>query len=145
MPFDDLLSGCNICSTGLSAERLRMEVVASNIANAHSTRSPTGGPYRRQEVLFEAALSNRLRAGSGGTPLLGVNIVGVQNDPSVLPRIYQPGHPDADVQGFVTMPNVSLPIEMVNLMTANRAYEANLKVLQAIRRQMEQVVGLLRY
>lgn len=145
MSFDDLLSGCNICTTGLSAERLRMEVVASNIANAQTTRGPNGGPYRRQQVLFEATLNNRLRAAAGGPALLGVNVVGVHDDPTELPRVYQPGHPDADMQGFVTMPNVSLPIEMVNLMTANRAYEANLKVLQAIRRQMEQVVGLLRY
>jgi flagellar basal-body rod protein FlgC len=145
MRFDNILAVSNISTSGLSAERLRMEVVASNIANAHSTRGPDGGPYRRQDVLFETVLSDQ----SGGLsmsshPLQGVRIAGVQEDPSELPRVYSPGHPDADGQGYITMPNVSLPLEMVNLMTATRAYEANLKVLQAVRKQLEQTIGLLR-
>jgi flagellar basal-body rod protein FlgC len=69
---------------------------------------------------------------------------GVIDDPSELPRVYSPGHPDADASGYVTMPNVQLPIEMVNLITANRAYEANLKVLQAFRQQAEQALVLVR-
>ena len=67
------------------------------------------------------------------------------DDPSELPRIHDPGHPDADGEGFVSMPNVSLPIEMVNLMTASRAYEANLKVLQTLRQQKEQTLNLIKY
>jgi flagellar basal-body rod protein FlgC len=83
--------------------------------------------------------------GGGDLPDLGgVRIVGVVPDGSELPRIHDPGHPDADADGFVTMPNVFLPIEMVNLMTASRAYEANLKVLQNLRQQMEQTLSLLR-
>src|SRR5438105_4050242 len=150
MSFDNLLIANNISASGLSAERMRMEVVAGNIANAFSTRSPGGGPYRRQDVLFEAVLGDRLSPGGanprggGPRPLLGVQVLGVQDDMSELPRIYSPAHPDADAEGFVTMPNVSLPIEMVNLMTASRAYEANLKVLQSLRKQMEQTIALLR-
>lgn len=145
MSFDNLLIANNISASGLSAERLRMEVVAGNIANAFSTRSPNGGPFRRQDVLFEAVLGNRLGSRGGPQqPLLGVHVVGVQDDQSELPRVYIPGHPDADADGLVQMPNVSLPIEMVNLMTASRAYEANLKVLQAVRKQMEQTIALLR-
>jgi flagellar basal-body rod protein FlgC len=85
-----------------------------------------------------------LARGSAGTGARGVQVVGVVDDPSEFPRVYNPGHPDADAQGFVQMPNVSLPMEMVNLMTASRAYEANLKVLQALRQQMDQVLALLR-
>ncbi len=148
MSFDHLLVATNISSSGLSAERLRMEVVAGNIANAFSTRTPNGGPFRRQDVVFEAVLGDHLRGprpgSSGAATGGGVRVVGVQDDPSPLPRVFNPGHPDADAEGFVLMPNVSLPIEMVNLMTASRAYEANLKVLQAVRKQLEQTIALLR-
>ncbi len=145
MTFDDLLAATNISASGLSAERLRMEVVANNIANAFSTRSADGGPYRRQDLVFEAVLGERARAGGRGqgTPG-GVRVLGVAEDASELPRVYDPGHPDADRDGFVTMPNVHLPIEMVNLMTASRAYEANLRVLQAFRQSAEQALTLAR-
>jgi flagellar basal-body rod protein FlgC len=141
MSFDNLLVAGNISASGLSAERLRMEVIANNIANATATRVAGGGPFRRQEVIFEAVMNDF----TGGAPELGgVRIVGVAPDQSALPRIHDPGHPDADQDGFVTMPNVFLPIEMVNLMTASRAYEANLKALQNLRQQLEQTLTLLR-
>lgn len=122
-----------------------MEVIANNVANAMATRTPGGGgAFRRQEVLFEAILNDQ--AGPGESPGLGgVRVVGVVDDPTELPRIHDPGHPDADAEGFVTVPNVFLPIEMVNLMTASRAYEANMKVLQNLRQQLEQTLTLLRY
>ena len=145
MGFENLLVGGNISASGLSAERLRMEVIANNIANAMATRTSTGGPFRRQDVLFEAVMSEFSGDGALALPDLGgVRIVGVATDQSELPRIHDPGHPDADADGFVTMPNVFLPIEMVNLMTASRAYEANLKVLQNLRQQLEQTLTLLR-
>jgi flagellar basal-body rod protein FlgC len=143
MSFDDLMVGFNISASGLAAERQRMEVVAGNIANAYSTRGPDGGPYRRQDLLFEAVVAKQFgRAGNFG--LFGVQVVGVQEDQSENPRIYNPGHPDATDDGFVLMPNVQMPVEMVNLMSASRAYEANLRVLQTLRKQFEQVIGLLR-
>jgi len=141
MAFDNFLVATNISASGLVAERTRMEVIANNIANAHSTRTPGGGPYRRQEVVFQALLGDRLR---GGPMMGGVQVIGIVDDPSDSPRVHQPGHPDADDQGYVVMPNVFLPIEMVNLMTANRAYEANVKVLQAFRQQAEQLLLLIR-
>src|SRR4029077_12201199 len=144
MAFDDLLVSGNISASGMTAERLRMEVIANNVANALTTRTPSGGPYRRQDVLFEAIMQDQVTKGDNG-PLGGVRVVGIRDDPSDLPRIHDPGHPDADEDGFVTMPNVFLPIEMVNLMTASRAYEANLKVLQTLRQQLEQTLTLLRY
>ena len=145
MAFDDLLVSGNISASGMSAERMRMEIIANNIANAQSTRSPSGGPYRRQDVLFEAVMRDQMTgAAAGNMPFGGVRVVGVQDDPSELPRIHDPSHPDADPEGFVTMPNVFLPIEMVNLMTASRAYEANLKVLQTLRQQLDQTITLIK-
>lgn len=150
MSFENVFSATTISGSGLSAERLRMEVVANNIANAFSTRTPRGGPYRRQDVVFSAVLNDRLAGGHGGprvpgSELLGgVQVDGIVDDPSELPLVYNPGHPDADINGFVLYPNVSIPIEMVNLITANRAYEANLKVLQAYQRQAEQALLLVR-
>jgi flagellar basal-body rod protein FlgC len=141
--FGDLFAASAISGSGMSAERLRMEVVANNIANANSTRSANGGPYRRQDVVFAAVLGDV--RGPGGVPVLGgVQAVERVEDPSPLNRVYQPGHPDADADGFVLMPNVQLPIEMVNLMTAARAYEANLRAAQTFRQMNEQALGLLR-
>lgn len=142
--MDHVFSASNISASGLSAERARMEVVAQNIANAHSTRTAGGGPYRRQQMQFAALLNEQLGGVRGGANGFGVRILGIVDDPTELPRIHQPGHPDADAEGFVLMPNVQLPMEMVDLMTANRAYEANLKVLQAFRQQAEQTLALLR-
>jgi flagellar basal-body rod protein FlgC len=148
MAFDDLFATTNISGSGLSAERLRMEVIANNIANAYSTRSTNGGPFRRQEVIFSAVLNQHLhpltRGGKNRPMLGGVEVEGIVEDQSEFLRVHNPGHPDADQDGFVLMPNVRLPIEMVNLITASRAYEANLKVLQSFRQISEQALTLAR-
>jgi flagellar basal-body rod protein FlgC len=144
MAFDDLLVAGNISASGMTAERLRMEVIANNVANAMATRSSGGGPYRRQDIVFEAIMQEHIGA-QAGHMLGGVRVVGIEDDQSDLPRIHDPGHPDADIDGYVSMPNVFLPIEMVNLMTASRAYEANVKVLHTLRQQLERTLTLLRY
>jgi flagellar basal-body rod protein FlgC len=147
MAFDDFLSATNISASGLSAERVRMEVVANNIANAFSTRSVNGGPYRRQDVVFAAVLGDQLQGGGRSalpSGLGGVEVAGIVEDPTDFFRVYNPGHPDADRNGYVLMPNIHLPAEMVNLITASRAYEANLKVLQAFRQSAEQALNLAR-
>jgi flagellar basal-body rod protein FlgC len=145
MAFDDLLAVTNISSSGLSAERLRMEVVANNIANAYTTRTANGGPFRRQDVVFATVLNEHVRGGKqASTAFGGVQAVEVIDDPSEFPRIYSPGHPDADAEGYLQMPNVRLPVEMVNLITASRAYEANLRVLQFFRQMAEQTLTLSR-
>lgn len=149
MGMGSLFSSTAISGTGLTAERLRMEVAANNIANAHSTSSSAGGAYRRQQVVFSSLIDESLMEGSHSAAqtiegLRGVEIVGVQPDQSPLQRIHNPGHPDADAEGFVEMPNVSLPTEMIDLMTANRAYEANLKSLQTFRQMAEQALSLMR-
>jgi flagellar basal-body rod protein FlgC len=151
MPSGGFLSATNISSSGLSAERMRMEVVANNIANAYSTRTAAGGPFRRQEVVFSAVLNHHAGrpAGRGagaraGSSLGGVEVVGTEDDPSPLHRVHNPGHPDADADGFVDMPNVELPVEMVNLITASRAYEANLRALQTFKQMSQQALTLMR-
>jgi flagellar basal-body rod protein FlgC len=146
MAFDDMLVSGNISASGMSAERMRMEVIANNVANALTTRTPGGGAFRRQEVLFEAILRDQTAAGGNPATMFGgVQVTGVEDDPSEQPRVHDPGHPDADSDGFVTMPNVFLPVEMVNLMTASRGYEANLKVLQTLREQLQQTLVLIKY
>jgi flagellar basal-body rod protein FlgC len=142
MPFNDLFAANAISATGMSAERLRMEVIANNIANANSTRSANGGPFRRQDVVFAEVLGG-IRP-DGAPELRGVQAVELVEDPSELPRVYMPGHPDADAEGFVQMPNVQLPIEMVNLLTAARSYEANLRAAQTFRTMNQQALTLLR-
>ena len=150
MSFETMLSALNISASGMSAERLRMEVVANNVANAFSTRTPAGGPFRRKDVVFATVLKDQVRAKptSGKVPasslLGGVKVDGIVDDISPFQVVYNPGHPDADAFGYVLFPNVQLPIEMVNLITANRAYEANLKVLQSYRQEAEQALLLVR-
>ena len=147
MGFESSLGAFNISASGLSAERFRMEIVANNIANASVTRTPNGGAYRRKEVVFEAAMNEMGVAhdrASHSSGLDGVRVIGVVDDSSEMPRIHNPGHPDADADGFVTMPNVNLPMEMVNLITATRAYEANLKTAQSFVEMNQQALSLVR-
>lgn len=145
MSLDRIFSGMQISASGLSGERLRMEVAANNIANAHSTRTPQGGPYRRQRVSFSSVMDQFAQGGLAQrqTNLGGVRILGVRSDNSPLPVIYDPGHPDANAEGYVTMPNVTLPHEMVDLVTSSRAYEANLKAMETFRQMAEQALSLL--
>lgn len=143
MPFGELFAAGAISGSGMSAERLRMEVIANNIANANSTRSANGGPFRRQDVVFAEVLGRKLQP-AGLPDLRGVQAVQLVEDPTDLPKVHMPGHPDADADGFVQMPNVQLPVEMVNLLTAARAYEANLRAAQTFRQMNEQALTLLR-
>lgn len=148
MHGNPLFAAVDISASGLAAERLRLEVVANNIANAFSTRSASGGPYRRQDVVFSSVLNQSLgrgnRTGGVSAPVGGVQVTGVVEDMSDLHRVYNPGHPDADKSGYVSMPNIDLPVEMVNMITASRAYEANLRSMQFFRQMTEQSYTLLR-
>jgi flagellar basal-body rod protein FlgC len=131
----------DISSSGLSAERYRMEVIANNIANANVTRAPDGGPYRRQQVIFKVGDIETEGASGFGS---GVAVDGVEADQSEFQMVYNPGHPDADENGMVAMPNVQIPYEMVDLITATRAYEANLKSIRIFREMAERTLSLLR-
>jgi flagellar basal-body rod protein FlgC len=137
MPFVDLFRAANISASGLTAERVRLEVTANNIANANSTRTADGGPFRRQDVVFQSVLDGQIRPG-------GVVAAEIVNDDSPFPVIHNPSHPDADASGNVQLSNVQLPIETVNLVTASRSYEANVKALQAFLQMNEQALAILR-
>lgn len=127
----DLFTVMEIGASALSAQRTRIAVISSNLANIYTTRTPEGGPYRRRDVLFR---SEPLQvAGSLGGYVVGVRVVQVVEDGRPFPVVYDPGHPDADERGFVRMPNVNLIEEMTNLMLAARSYEAALKVIATAR------------
>jgi flagellar basal-body rod protein FlgC len=118
----NLISGIDITADALTAQKTRLDVVAQNIANAQTTRTPEGGPYKRRQVSFETELVRR----TDGSTFETVRVGGVTPDPTPGQQVYNPQHPDAGANGMVTMPNVNLAFEMVDLITASRAYEANL-------------------
>jgi flagellar basal-body rod protein FlgC len=119
----DLFTAMDISASGLRAQRTRMNVISSNIANAHTTRTSEGGPYKRRDVI--------LKENSFEGQLASVEVEGIQTNPTTGERLYDPGNPDADDQGYVTMPNVNLMEEMVNMMNATRAFEANTIAVKA--------------
>jgi flagellar basal-body rod protein FlgC len=126
-------SAMRISASGLSAERLRMDTIASNIANATTTRGEDGKPYVRKIAVFQQNLTRELNRGTNKPEdrLLGVKAIGIEEDKSPLRRVYDPSHPDADMEGYVTMPNVNILNEMADMIAATRAYEANVNAINA--------------
>ncbi len=143
-----LFDAIDISASGLTAERLRMDVTAENLANAQSTRTPEGGPYRRQVVVLQQASSGfagELAGAVGGASApAGVEAAGIVADNNPLRRIYDPGHPDADANGYVLMPNVNPVTEMVDLIDASRAYQANVTAMQTTKTAFTKTIELLR-
>lgn len=121
----------NISASGLSAERLRMDTISSNIANISTTRTADGGPYRRKIAVFEENFDNVLneKTGKNEKKLLGVRASNIQEDQSPFEEKYDPGNPDADANGYVKMPNVNILSEMADMMASTRAYEANVTAI----------------
>ena len=131
-----------IASTGLSAERLRTNVIAENLANANVTRTPEGGPYRRKMVVFEPLLQ---QLEDGSTTTRGVRVAGVVPDMQTpLRRESMPEHPDRDADGMVSLPNVNAVREMADLITAMRAYQSHLTVKQTLMGMAEKALELAR-
>ena len=118
-----------ISASGLTAERQRMDTIASNVANANTTRTEEGGPYRRKVAVFREKLSSEIAKNGGGSA--GVEAVGIEEDMSPFKKVYDPSHPDADQDGYVELPNVNLLNEMVDIIASTRAYEANVTVLNS--------------
>jgi flagellar basal-body rod protein FlgC len=125
----NLISGVDITSGALTAQKIRLDIVAQNIANAQTTRTPEGGPYKRKIVSFENELVKR----AGGASLQTISVSSISADKAPGQAVYNPQHPDAGPDGTVQMPNVNLAFEMVDLITASRAYEANLSVVKNAR------------
>ncbi|HWR43173.1 flagellar basal body rod protein FlgC [Sporomusa sp.] len=130
----ELFRAIDAAASGMTAERLRMDVISNNIANANTTRTAEGGAYRRQMVVFEPRsgqasfgqiLSSQIDAGDG------VRVTGIIKDNAPLKLMYDPNHPDANREGYVEMPNVNIVTEMVDMITASRAYEANVAAVNA--------------
>jgi flagellar basal-body rod protein FlgC len=140
-----MFDAIDIAASGLTAQRLRMDVTAENLANAQTTRTPGGGPYRRKNVVLQEAgggFAGQLAGATGGPK--GVEAAGVVADTTPLRRVYDPGHPDADADGYVLMPNVDSVTEMVDLIDASRAYEANVTAMQTAKSAFTKTIELLR-
>ena len=120
-------------ASALSAERTRIEVAVSNMANADSTRSANGEPYRRRDVVLVSDSVNTFDGALGRASAVGVKVAAVVTDQGEFRRRYEPSHPDADGEGFVSLPNVDQPQEMVDMLSAARAYQANLAAIGMIR------------
>lgn len=140
------LSSLNIPASGLTAQRLRLDIVAENITNLNTTRTEEGGPYRRKMVVFESVETNSFRnvlnqkLGKSKNP--GVVVTSIEEDQSEFDAVYNPEHPDADENGYVMMPNVTLVKETVDGMAASRAYEANVTVLNAIKAMAQKALEI---
>lgn len=142
-----LLRTMDLTATGMTAQRTRMNVAAMNLANRSTTRTEEGGPYKRRDVVLEAiepegGFGQQLRSAMNEDPALGVRvkqIVESTDDPTL---VYDPGHPDADANGYVAMPAVDGITEMVDLMGAARAYEAGTTVLSTVRAMAEQALRI---
>jgi flagellar basal-body rod protein FlgC len=126
-----------ISGSALEAQRRRMNVIASNLANAQSTRTEEGGPYQRQDVVFTSTAVE-----SNPVELKGVRVAEVVPDGKAPKMVYDPGHPDADKEGFVAMPNINTMEEMVNMMMAFRAYEASVATFNTAKAMMLKTLEL---
>ena len=135
-----LNAALNASASALNAERTRIEVAVSNLANAESTRAADGQPYRRRDVVL--ATDHSFEQALGEAAAVGVKVAAIVEDRAPFQRRYDPSHPDADAEGFVAMPNVSTPEEMVNMMSASRAYQANLTAIGLIRELVQKALDL---
>jgi flagellar basal-body rod protein FlgC len=143
----DLNSTLEISASALRAERLRLDVIASNLANANTTRTAEGGPYRRRNVVFvaqdmESDFAATIEALAEQGAREGVKVARVIDDPTPPRLVFEPGHPDANPEGYVAYPNVNPVGEMVDLMAATRAYEANVQAVNATKRMAEAALSI---
>jgi flagellar basal-body rod protein FlgC len=150
-----LFGALDVSASGMTAERMRMDVIASNLANANTTRGPNGGPYQRREVVLRSTGGSGVTAGQGfsafgdfasalGAAGGGVEVAQIATDTTPGRTVYDPGNPDANAQGYVTLPNVNSVTEMTDLITATRAYEANTTAIQAVKGEAQHALDVLR-
>jgi len=127
----NIMPGLKTTASALNAEKVRLDLIGQNIANAHTTKGPDGKPYARQVVSFEAQLMQLGRDSSGHMKSgVGVQVGDIRTDNTPGQKVFNPGHPDANEDGYVEMPNVNITHEMVDMIAASRAYEANLEVVK---------------
>jgi flagellar basal-body rod protein FlgC len=141
-----LFSVLSIGASGMAAQRTRAELLVENLANAETTRTPEGGPYRRKDVVFESTPVASPFASVFDTQIQaagGVAVADIMTDNSEPERRYQPGHPDADADGYVAFPKVNPAEDMVDLMGAARSYEANVAAISAVKDMIQRSIDLL--
>ena len=145
-----LFDAINASGSALTAERLRMDVTAENLANAQSTRGADGQPYRRKEVVLQSKGGNDFGTALAGAMNRGANrsaaveVAGIVEDQSAFRLQYDPGHPDANAEGYVQMPNVNAVTEMVDLISASRGYEANVTAINTAKQMFSKTLDILR-
>ncbi len=130
-----MITSLRISGSALTAERARLDTIAENIANAQTTRGPDGRAYRRRQVVFETIPEGQARGG-------GVRVAEIRPSSDPMERVHRPGHPDADRDGYLEMPNVSVVDEMVDMMAASRAYEANVAAVNATKTMIARSLDL---
>ena len=137
-------SAIDISASALRAERFRMELIAQNIANVNTTRTAEGGPYKRKEAVFSSLYSDQMGFARSFDPTRkqGVGVANVVVDQSPPKLLYNPDHPDAGADGFVRMPNINPVSEMVNMIAASRAYEANIAAIQNYRKMADKAMSI---
>ncbi|MBI3037716.1 flagellar basal body rod protein FlgC [bacterium] len=136
----------DISGSGLSAERLRMDVISNNIANVNTTRSEDGGPFRRKLVIFQSRqprtmfpqFANKFPQKVGN----GVRAIRIMSDPAPFKLVYDPNHPDADEKGYIRTPNINVVHEMVDMITASRAYEANVTCINSAKEMVSSALAI---
>jgi len=132
----DLFLPLKVSATGLEAQKIRLNVIASNLSNVNSTRTPEGGPYRRKDVLFISYMYDQISH--------GVDVYKIVEDQRPFRTVFEPGHPDADKDGYVKYPNVNPMEEMINMISASRAYEANLTMINSYKEMFLRTLDLLK-
>jgi len=143
----DFLTAMKIGASGLTAQRLRMDTIASNLANIETTRTPEGGPYKRKDVMFSALPLNEFATtleDALADHVRQVIVTEVVEDQSPPTMVYNPNHPDANEEGYVAMPNINLMEEMVNLINATRSFEANVQSINAAKSMALRAIDLCR-
>ena len=143
----NLFSSIETSASGLTAQRFRLDLISSNLANAESVQADDGNIYRRKVAIFaprtgQSSFKNLLSAEMSNA--FGVKVIGVAEDNSPLRQVYDPGHPNANQDGYVTYPNVNVVTEMVDMMAATRAYEANVTAIEASKAIMQKALEMLR-
>jgi len=138
----NLLTALDVNASGLTAQRKRVEVSSSNLANSQTTRTPEGGPFRRKDVVFQTASFQESLGAAIGNGVEGVEVADVVDDPRPFDRRYEPGHPDADKDGYVSYPNVNVMEEMANLVEASRSYEANIAAIGIVKTMINRTLDL---
>jgi flagellar basal-body rod protein FlgC len=144
-----LFDALNISASGLTAQRLRMDVTSANLANAQTTKTPAGGPYKRQDVILQEASSSDTFAGSLAGAMgpdsapAGVEVAAIVDDTTPTKKVYEPTNPEADKQGYVEMPNINPVSEMTDLIDASRSYQADVTAMQTTKTVFAKTIELL--